>query len=202
MTIGRIRWEMSLIWSDNWKRWQVSNIRLDGIIFSKETGDTHWTTNCLRQLFVYPLVLFYWDWKKDTCVWARFLTGETHWSCMRMIIGRIRWKMSLIWSDNWKRWQWSNIRLDGMILWKETGDTHWTKKKPIEKQRRIEYKSDNFVVRHSFFENKMCDVRDNPRWALSHVDDMLDILENHVDECTKDNLTSSWKKQWDNSFKA
>ena len=29
----------------------------------------------------------------------------------------------------------------------------------------------------------MCDVRDNPRWALSHVDDMLDILENHADEC-------------------
>ena len=82
-----------------------------------------------------------------------------------------------------------------------TGDTHWTKKKPIEKQRRIEYKSDNIVVRHSFFENKMCDVRDNPRWALSHVDDMLDILENHADECAKDNLTSSWKKQW-NSFKA
>ena len=69
-------------WLDNWKRWQVSNIRLDGIIFSKETGDTHWTTNCLRQLFVYPLVLFYWDWKKDTCVWARFLTGDTHCSCM------------------------------------------------------------------------------------------------------------------------
>ena len=77
--------------------------------------------------------------------------------------------------------------------WKNpmTGDTHWTKKKPIEKQRRIEYKSDNIVVRHSFFENKMCDVRDNPRWALSHVDDMLDILENHADECAKDNLTSS-----------
>lgn len=70
-----------------------------------------------------------------------------------------------------------------MILWKETGDTHWTKKKPIEKQRGIEYKSDNIVVRHSFFENKMCDVRDNPRWALSHVNDMLDILENHADEC-------------------
>lgn len=56
--------------------------------------------------------------------------------------------------------------------WKNpiTGDTHWTKKKPMEKQRRIEYKSDNIVVRHSFFENKMCDVRDNPRWALTHVD--------------------------------
>ena len=69
--------------------------------------------------------------------------------------------------------------------WKNpiTGDTHWTKKKPMEKQRRIEYKSDNIVVRHSFFENKMCDVRDNPRWALSHVDDMLDILENHADDC-------------------
>ena len=76
----------------------------------------------------------------------------------------------------------SNICLDGIILWKETGDTHWTKKKPIEKQRRIEYKSD-IVVRHSFFENKMCDVRHNPRWASSHVDDMWDILENHADEC-------------------
>lgn len=29
----------------------------------------------------------------------------------------------------------------------------------------------------------MCDVRDNPRWALSHVDDMLDIVETHADEC-------------------
>ena len=48
MTIGRIRWEMSLIWWDNWKRWQVSNIRSDGIIFLKETGDKHWATNCLH----------------------------------------------------------------------------------------------------------------------------------------------------------
>ena len=47
---------------------------------------------------------------------------------------------------------------------------------------QLEYKSD-IVVRHSFFENKMCDVRHNPRWASSHVDDMLDILENHADEC-------------------
>ena len=29
--------EMSLIWSDNWKRWQVSNIRLDGIRKKQET---------------------------------------------------------------------------------------------------------------------------------------------------------------------
>ena len=61
----------------------------------------------------------------------------------------------------------------------------------ILRKKFIEYKSDNIVVRHSFFENKMCHVRDNPRWALSHVDDMLDILENHADECAKDNLTSS-----------
>ena len=45
--IGWIQWEMSLIWSDNWKCWQSSNIHPDGIIFSKETGDKHLTTNCL-----------------------------------------------------------------------------------------------------------------------------------------------------------
>lgn len=77
----------------------------------------------------------------------------------------------------------SNIHPDVIIFSKETGDTHWTKKKPIEEKRRIEYKSDNFGVRRSFFENKMCDVRDNPRWSLSHVDDILDILENHAAEC-------------------
>ena len=34
----------------------------------------HYLFTCkgMRQLFVYPLVLFYLDWKKDTCVWARF----------------------------------------------------------------------------------------------------------------------------------
>ena len=97
-------------WLENWKRWQVSNIRPDGIIFSKETGDTHWTTNCLRQLFVYPLVLFYWDWKKDTCVWARFLTGDTHCSCMRMDrgphqneAGRASWTTCLFSQYGW-RW--------------------------------------------------------------------------------------------------
>ena len=174
MTIGRIRWEMSLIWSDNWKRWQVSNIRLNGIIFSKETGDTHWTTNCLHV---------------KACVSYLF----THWFYFIEIGKKIHacghdFEEVMHAYDNWKN--------------PMTGDTHWTKKKPIEKQRRIEYKSDNIVVRHSFFENKMCDVRDNPRWALSHVDDMLDILENHADECAKDNLTSSWKKQWNNSFKA
>ena len=52
------------------------------------------------------------------------------------------------------------------------------KKETNRKQRRIEYKSDNIVVRHSFF-----NPIPNPRWTLSHVDDMLDILENHADEC-------------------
>ena len=40
-------WEMS-IWSDNWKRWQMSNINPDGIIFLKETGGKHWITDCLH----------------------------------------------------------------------------------------------------------------------------------------------------------
>ena len=47
MTIGRIRGKMSLIWSVKWKRWERSNIRLYGITFSKETGDTHWITSCV-----------------------------------------------------------------------------------------------------------------------------------------------------------
>ena len=37
-------------------------------------------------------------------------------SCMRMTIGRIRWKMSLIWSDNWKRWHLSNVRPDMVFI--------------------------------------------------------------------------------------
>ena len=125
----------------------MSNIRLDGIIFSKETGDTHWTTNCLHVKACVSYLLTHWFYFIEV--------GKKIHACANPM----------------------------------TGDTHWTKKKPIEKQRRIEYKSDNIVVRHLFFENKMCDVRDNPRWALSHVDDMFDILENHADECAKDNLT-------------
>ena len=31
ISIGRIWWKMSLIWSDSWKRWQLSNIRPDMI---------------------------------------------------------------------------------------------------------------------------------------------------------------------------
>ena len=77
MTIGRIRWEMSLIWSDNWKRRQVSNIRPDGMIFLKETGDKHWTTNCLHVKTCVSDLFNHWFHfieigKKDTRVWAWF----------------------------------------------------------------------------------------------------------------------------------
>ena len=136
ISIGWIRWKMSLIWSDNWKRWQWSNIRLNGITFSKETGDKHWTTNCLlvktsvSYLFTRWFHLIEIGKKIRAC-------GHDFEEVMHAYDNlRIRWKMSLIWSDNWKRWQ-SNFRPDGIILWKETGDTHWTKKKPIENREGL-----------------------------------------------------------------
>ena len=57
---------MSLIWSDTWKR-------PDGIIFSKETGDKHWTTDCLHV---------------KTSVSIRHLWGHTC-SCICLPIGFI-----------------------------------------------------------------------------------------------------------------
>ena len=39
----------------------------------------------------------------------------------------------------------------------------------------------------------MCDVRDNPRWALSHVDEMLDIVENHADGCDMKRISRGYE---------
>ena len=36
----------------------------------------------------------------------------------------------------------------------------------------------------------MCDLRDNPRWALSHVEDMLNIVEEHADV---DHMNRGWE---------
>ena len=122
ISIGWIRWKMSLIWSDNWKRWQLSNIRPDGYIFSRETGDKHMTTNCLH---VQTSVSIRHLWALTySCIFTHGLTilrWEKRYMRVGMIlkmssvlisIGRIWWKMSLIWSDSWKRWQLSNIRPD------------------------------------------------------------------------------------------
>ena len=103
---------MSLIWSDNWKRWPLWNIRPDGNMFSKETGDKHTTTNCLH---VQTSVRIRHLWALTcSCICLNMgltlLRYEKRYMRVGMIlkmssvlisIGRIRWKMSMIWSDNW-----------------------------------------------------------------------------------------------------
>ena len=39
----------------------------------------------------------------------------------------------------------------------------------------------------------MCDLRDNPRWALSHVEDMLNILEEHADVDHMNRIFRGWE---------
>ena len=39
----------------------------------------------------------------------------------------------------------------------------------------------------------MCDLRDNPRWALSHVEDMLNIVEEHADVGHMNRILRGWE---------
>ena len=118
-------------------RWQLSNIRPDGIIFSKETGDKHWTTDCLHVKTSVSIRHLWGHTCSCICLPIGFILSrlEKRYVRVGMIlkmlsvlisIGRIQGKMWQIWSVKWKCWQSSNIRLDGIIFWKETGDTQTT----------------------------------------------------------------------------
>ena len=48
-----------------------------------------------------------------------------------------------------------------------------------------------FVWDH--FSEKMCDLRDNPCWALSHVEDILNIVEEHGDVDHMNRILRGWE---------
>lgn len=83
MTIWGIRGKMWQIWSVK------SNIRLDGIILWKETGDTHWTTSCV-------CVKTWWD----PFVWKKFVAWKERSVCkLRSMLKTL--KNTKLWLTGW-----------------------------------------------------------------------------------------------------